>query len=192
MAKTIKRQSDVIRQLIVDLNLASKLSYDAFPLHISACMPAQILRECVADIYNDGLDDRFSIELFMAEETEKITLKGDESLLKRALRNILGNCIRHNPAGCQVIVKVSVSGGKLKFLCEDTGKGIPAAVVHCLEEEIMKQDMAPSRENQPHIMGMRITGQIVRLHGGKVEFKERESGTFDYRFWLPIEKDVPV
>ena len=122
MVNTIKRQSELIRQLIADLNLASKLSDDAFPLHRTVCLPAQTPPECVADIYNAGLEERFSIDLLLSEATEQITFMGDESLLKRAMRNILGNCIRHNPEGCRVTVSVDVSGRKLKFLCQDTGK----------------------------------------------------------------------
>ena len=77
---------------------------------------------------------------------------------------------------------------------QDTGKGIPQSIVHCLEqeEEAKRQDMPVSRENQPHIMGMRITGQIIRLHGGRVDFKKRESGTFDYRFWLPVQTETGI
>lgn len=192
MVNTIKRQSELIRQLIADLNLASKLSDDTFPLHRTVCLPAQMLRECVADLYNAGLEEQFSIDLLLSEATEQITFMGDESLLKRAMRNILGNCIRHNPEGCRVTVSVDVSGRKLKFLCQDTGKGIPESIVRCLEqeEEAKRQDMPVSRENQPHIMGMRITGQIIRLHGGRVDFKKRESGTFDYRFWLPVQMET--
>ena len=73
MVNTIKRQSELIRQLIADLNLASKLSDDAFPLHRTVCLPAQMLRECVADIYNAGLEERFSIDLLLSEATEQIT-----------------------------------------------------------------------------------------------------------------------
>ena len=44
-AEIICGQSLIIRQLIDDLNLTSKLAYQAQPLKKSFCSPAQILRE---------------------------------------------------------------------------------------------------------------------------------------------------
>lgn len=40
MARTICRQSMIIRQLIEDLNLTSKLAYDSQPLYKAECSPA--------------------------------------------------------------------------------------------------------------------------------------------------------
>ena len=81
MAAAIGRQSGLIRQLIENLNLTSKLSYDTFPLHLSECSPAGVLRDCVADLYNQGLQPEYSIELTVTEAAEKIRVQADVSLM---------------------------------------------------------------------------------------------------------------
>ena len=48
-AAVIQQQSLVIRQLISDLNLTSKLEYHAQPLSVTEYAPAELLRECAAD-----------------------------------------------------------------------------------------------------------------------------------------------
>lgn len=191
MAQTIQRQSGLIKQLIEDLNLTSKLSYDTFPLHLTTCAPAQTLRKCIADIYNRGLQPQFSIELIVTDEAEKFRLPADEPLIKRAIHNVLGNSIRHNPDGCQVNVRLSSDGENLHYLFEDSGPGIPNEIVSCLEVEredksqMQKDSQRRDAVSQPHIMGMRLTRQIVRLHGGTVYYYKRKNGNYDCGFVIP-------
>lgn len=191
MAQTIQRQSGLIKQLIEDLNLTSKLSYDTFSLHLTTCAPAQTLRECIADIYNRGLQPQFSIDLIVTDEAEKFRLPADEPLMKRAIHNVLGNSIRHNPDGCQVNVRLSSDGENLHYLFEDSGPGIPNEIVSCLEAEredksqMQKDSQRRNAVSQPHIMGMRLTRQIVRLHGGTVYYYKRKNGNYDCGFVIP-------
>lgn len=193
MAQTIQKQGGMIRQLIADLNLTSKLSYDTFPLHPVSCIPAQLLRECVADTYNRGLQPQYSIEVVVTKEAEKIRLLADVSLMRRAIYNVLGNSIRHNPEGCQMHVRLSSDGDYLHYLFTDSGPGIPDVVVSCLEVEKedkkqMKKDGARKEAAvQPHIMGMRLTRQIVKLHGGTVCYYKRKNGNYDCGFVIPKE-----
>ena len=182
MAETIQRQSGLIKQLIEDLNLTSKLSYDTFPLHLTICAPAQTLRECIADIYNDGLQPEYDIAVTVTEAAEKFRLPADEPLMKRAIHNVLGNSIRHNPGGCQVNVRLSSDGRNLHYLFTDSGPGIPDEIVSCLEAEkedksqMQKDSLRRDAVSQPHIMGMRLTRQIVALHGGEVCYYKRKNG----------------
>ena len=59
-AVSIQRQSLMIKKLIDDLNLTSKLEYDAQPLRLQRYSPSQLLRELVTSYYNDGLPDDYS------------------------------------------------------------------------------------------------------------------------------------
>lgn len=191
MIQTIQRQSGRIKQLIEDLNLTSKLSYDIVPLHLTDCAPAQTIRECIADIYNNGLQPQYSIDVVITDEAEKFRLPADEPLMKRAIFNTLGNSIRHNPNGCQVNVYLSSDGENLHYLFKDSGPGIPNEIVSCLEAEkedksqMQKDSQRREAVSQPHIMGMRLTRQIVRLHGGNVYYYKRKNGNYDCGFVIP-------
>lgn len=168
-AETIRRQSLIIRQLIADLNLTSKLAYDAQPLKRKMCSPAALLRECVADFYNGDLESDTVIDIFAKEEAQKLQIEADEGLIKRALRNLIGNSIRHNPGGCHVMVTLSVKEERVYWLIKDSGEGIPEMVVQSMDKE----------DSRVHIMGLRLTAQIARAHGGELRFLQRESGNYD-------------
>lgn len=173
LAENIRRQSLIIRQLIADLNLTSKLAYQAQPLKTSRCQPAALVRSCVADFYNEGLEaeqgGEYEFEIMIREEAEQIWIEADEGLLKRALRNLLGNSIRHNPEGCRITVILTEQEGMLRILVQDTGSGIPETVVQNMENP----------DSSIHIMGLRLTEQIAKAHGGKLEFVQRAEGGFD-------------
>lgn len=107
-AEAVRQQSLLIRQLIEDLNLTSKLEYHAQPLRMTEYCPAVLLRETAAEYYNEGLDERYEITAEADPRTERIRQQGDILLLKRALRNVIGNSIRHNPKGCRITDRKSV------------------------------------------------------------------------------------
>lgn len=181
IARDLNRQSLIIRRLIADLNLTSKLAYQAQPLKITIGSPAALLRECVADIYNGRLDEdtenrdampEFTVDIATEEEVEKARVLMDEGLIRRALRNLVGNSIRHNEEGCHVTVYLSDEGGQIRWRIEDTGCGIPEIVVQNMERH----------DNSVHIMGLRIVAQIAEAHGGRLTFRKRPGGSYDAEF----------
>lgn len=192
LAKTIRRQSLIIRQLVTDLNLTSKLAYQAQPLKKKRCSPAALLRECIADFYNgefekdsclefsDMKEDtlNYTIEFHITKEAQRIKMEADEGLIKRALRNLIGNSIRHNPDGCHICITMSVQKETVCWLIKDSGSGIPEIVVQSMEKQ----------ENNVHIMGLRLVSQIAKAHGGKLQFVSRKSGNYDVAFWIHFDQ----
>ncbi len=205
MSKAIYRQALIIRQLIEDLNLTSKLAYNVVPLSLTLCEPAKLLRESVTDLYNDGLEEQYEIELDISREAERSKILADEKMLKRAIRNILGNSIRHNKDGCVVTAILAQKNEMISYKFIDTGPGIPRQVVEILQEEEreekneeklkkekfkkMEEGREEGREKESekvHIMGLRLTRQIVKMHGAKFVFCQRKSGEYDCEILLPL------
>ena len=182
LAEAVCRQSMVIRQLIADLNLTSKLSYQAQPLNQTICSPASLLRECAADIYNEAYDGesagQVDIELQISPDMEQARMEADAGLVKRALRNLIGNSVRHGGEGCQVLAGLTEEEGMICFSVRDTGPGIPELVVG-------QMDGGDSGEESVHIMGLRLTRQIACAHQGELVFVRRSTGTYDAELRFP-------
>ncbi|MDO4339314.1 MAG: HAMP domain-containing sensor histidine kinase [Eubacteriales bacterium] len=170
LSTAIRRQCLVIRQLIEDLNLTSKLAYSAQPLRKKRIHPAGLLRECVADLYNEGLDQEYEIEIRIPRTAEQAVIMADEGLLKRALRNLIGNSIRHNGKGVRVMISLYTEGVQVRYRVADTGPGIPEEIAEALK----RWDTEEGRN-----MGLRLTSQIARAHGGELVLLLRKEGGYD-------------
>nr|WP_275891444.1 HAMP domain-containing sensor histidine kinase [Ruminococcus sp. OA3] len=178
-AASIQRQSLMIKKLIDDLNLTSKLEYDAQPLRLQRYSPSELLREIVTSYYNDGLSDNYFIELDVRREVESVMLNGDTALLNRGFQNLIGNSIRHNPGGCSIHIEMRLCSQGVEILFKDTGIGIPAAVIKTLYTQ------KPDPEKHPHVMGLRVVKQIIAAHNGLMEFIRKPSGNYDVSIILP-------
>ena len=134
-AGIIRRQSERIKTLVSDLNLASKLEYDMQPLRKTDVLPAALLRSIAADFYNGGLDERYSIDVTICGDAQNVAITGDEELLRRAVSNLITNSIRHNPNGCAIKITLEKRSGSCIVSVSDNGTGFPQNVLESLKSE---------------------------------------------------------
>lgn len=168
-ARLIELQSLQIRQLIEDLNLTSKLEYEMQPLRLTELSPSRLLRTVVSDFYNQDLCGPSSIDLYIDQDVEQMTLDGDSRLLTRAFHNLIQNSIRHNPDGCVVTVTAYPQEGSICFQVSDDGCGIPDKVIQFLEGRLSEEEKAP------HVMGLRIAYQVFQAHGWEMIFSSPQT-----------------
>lgn len=161
-AASIRAQSMKIKKLVEDLNLTSKLQYNAHPLRLEEATAGPWLRDCLAD-FCDGLDRKHSVEITMSSFADKEVLMMDRGLMTRALDNLLVNSVRHNPAGCRITVCAEMNGDSFQLQVKDNGTGYPENVLEILQG-------SEENENSPHILGLHLVRQIVEAHHGTVKF----------------------
>ncbi|MBC3888506.1 sensor histidine kinase [Acetobacterium paludosum] len=166
-AKIIREQSQRIKTLVADLNIASKLEYEMQPLHLSKISPAAMLRSISADYINNGLSDPYSISLKATEDSNGLSLLCDEALVHRAVTNLIDNSIRHNGSGCIIDVSVKKHPDGCIIKISDDGKGYPPEVLVNSDEPVFLEN---------HGLGLIIVRRIMKLHGGKATFENPSSG----------------
>jgi signal transduction histidine kinase len=180
-AGIIRRQSERIKTLVSDLNLASKLEYDMQPIRQNSLVPAVLLREVVADFLNSGLDDRYTVDVEIAENAQNALIIGDEELLRRAVSNLITNSIRHNSNGCAINITLEKGLGNCILRIFDNGTGFPQTV---LEDLNQAQDTAGL---QNHGLGLTIVRQIVKAHEGSTKFHNLPEGSCEVIISLPAK-----
>ena len=95
-AGVIRLQSIRMKNLVNDLNLFSKLEYNAQPLHRRPVNAVSLLRKVVVDFLNMDADGRYPIEWNTEESLTVCMIEADENLLKRAVCNLIINAQVHN------------------------------------------------------------------------------------------------
>ena len=134
-ARIIERQNARIRDLVADLNIASKLEYDMQPVDVQPVRIARLVRNVAADYANTYLESPFAIEADIETTAQPVTLALDERLIDRALRNLANNAVRHNEHGCTVRLFADADAEHVTIGVADDGAGLDEAVLERLNRE---------------------------------------------------------
>jgi len=95
-------------------------------------------------------------------------LIADPLLLRRAVSNLVGNALRHTPAGGRVRLLARVrSDQAVEVVVQDTGEGIAAEDLPHVCDRFYRADRARVR-GAGSGLGLAIVQSIMRLHGGTV------------------------
>lgn len=175
-ASAIRAQSQVIRDLVNDLNLTMRLDCEMQALRKESVQPAAFLREIAADFLNGGMGSGFDFEMDLPD-TPLPEIEADPFLLRRAVNNLLTNCVRHNAPGCSICLGARAEGKKLILWVEG---GTMTEAVQPTSARLVEPDGGAA-----HGTGLRLVAQIAAAHGGKAEF---HSGTpYRCEIRLPIK-----
>ncbi len=93
----------------------------------------------------------------------------DPDRLGEVLANLLGNALRHTPAGGRVDLTARGLGDELELAVADNGGGIPPELLERVFERFFRVDPARTRNTGGGSgLGLTITRAIVEAHGGRV------------------------
>lgn len=185
-AGLIRKHGEKLRQLILDLNLTSRLEYAMQPLQTAPVSPVELSRQVVSGYVNDGLDGQYEIDLYAGDGAETILIECDNALLTRMLENLIGNSITHNPEGCHICVSVESTGGTCTIIVQDTGKGMDEVVLRKLNAAECASFTQSDGSGIPHGNGLNIAKQIVSAHRGTIRFFGTEPHGLTVAVKLPI------
>lgn len=185
-AAVIVKQSQRMKNLINDLNLASKLEYNMHPTHIEQVNVISAVRQVVVDFINLDIGGKYPIEWLTDSDLNTLIINADKDLIKRAVSNLIQNSINHNVDGCTIYVAVKECNRSCNIVVSDNGVG-------ATDEQINKLNNSPhymvcdeNTSEQRHGLGLLIVKQIAAAHKGTVEIRHSEYGGLEVKICLPI------
>lgn len=184
-AAVIVKQSSRMKDLINDLNLASKLEYDMQPLTMKQENAVSIVRQVIVDFMNTNIDDKFPIEWKTADTLSACYINADKDLLKRAVSNLIQNSINHNENGCVIYVSVDEDNNTCKILIEDNGVGASGEQIDRLNNTPHYMICDTNTAEQRHGLGLLIVKQIIKGHNGDILIDHSEYGGFKVVLIIP-------
>jgi two-component system heavy metal sensor histidine kinase CusS len=102
---------------------------------------------------------------FRLEVEQGFFTYADESLLQRALTNLIANAIRHSPEGGTVTISADRNPYLTRISVEDCGPGVSPELLARLGDPWVK-----GAQDHLHGLGLAIVKGIMRLHRGSVAF----------------------
>jgi len=124
---------------------------------------------------------------FELEPVPQGMLRADPDRLAQALRNLVGNAIDHTAPGSGLVrLRVrAMSRGRVAFIVEDDGPGIPTDQRERVFNRFHRMDAARDRASGGTGLGLAIVRAIADAHGGTVTAAASPEGGARFELWLP-------
>ncbi|MBD3174483.1 MAG: HAMP domain-containing protein [Armatimonadia bacterium] len=120
------------------------------------------------------------VQLVVRAPAEPITVCADADLILEAIHNMLDNAIRHSPDGGTVTVSVEREECGARVAIADSGPGFGGG-----ETDLLWKRFYSGQRHGAAGLGLAITQEIVRAHGGRVWAESNPEGGALFGFHLP-------
>jgi two-component system sensor histidine kinase ChiS len=114
----------------------------------------------------------------------------DEDRLQQIFYNLLGNAIKFSDQG-EITVTACRLEGCLELSVSDQGIGMDEASCRTIFEPFVQADSGAERVRQGAGLGLAITRNLVRLHGGDLTVESQPGRGSRFRFTLPVSNLSP-
>lgn len=144
----------------------------------------------LADLISDTLEsfsalaDQKLVRLEGSVDTDVDPVLMDTMRIGRVLNNLIGNALRHTPAGGQVEVRARRAGSGVEVTISDSGQGIRSEDLPHIFESFYRGEKSRSRATGGAGLGLAISRGIVQAHGGHIHV-ESQPGNTRFIFSLP-------
>ena len=179
----IQRSITELDQLVDEILLASRL--DAREADMGTVESVDLIgllaEECA----------RVGAVFELPEGTGEVVVPGVARLLRRAVRNLLENAVRHGrrTGHAEVVAQLSLEGGYAVLHIDDRGPGVPPDQRERIFEPFYRLPGASEREGGVGL-GLALVRQIAARHGGSVACDNREGGGARFTLRLPQSPEI--
>jgi signal transduction histidine kinase len=149
----------------------------------------------------DARNERIDLLALAAEEAARVDadvagdavmLKGNERLLRRLVRNLLENAVRHgDPTSITVAVERTVgrTGDRAWLHVTDQGRGIPAKERERVFEPFYRP-AGTAESGRGYGLGLALVRRIAALHGGEAHCTIGPEGGCRFEVTIPVSRVV--
>jgi signal transduction histidine kinase len=187
--ETVKRylhtaQRDVrsLSALIDDLFQMAQLDAGGIPLEIAEASLSDLISDTLESFSELAARQGVSLEGSAGIDVDPVSM--DTQRIGRVLNNLIGNALRHTPAGGRVEVQARRANGGVEVSVCDSGEGIRLEDLPNIFESFYRGEKSRSRATGGAGLGLAIARGIVRAHGGEIRV-ESQPGDTRFMFTLP-------
>jgi signal transduction histidine kinase len=173
--ETIDRETRRLERIVKDLLDLARYEHGSVTLH-PRLFDIERLFENVAgrherEAHTKGVAIRIDVE----PHADQVV--ADPDRIEQAIENLVGNALRHTPAGGSITMRASQADGAATLSVSDTGAGIDAEHLPHVFERFYKVDFARAAESTGSGLGLSITKAIVERHGGTISVTSQPGAT---------------
>ena len=177
-----RRQVDRLGRLVEDLLDISRL--ESRRLRLGATDVE--VNDLVDDVVADARAQTRNHDIVFHRTGSPVVVQGDRERLEQVLVNLLQNAVKYSPHGGQIRVSIERFHSEVAISVQDPGIGIPLEEQPRLFQRFFRAANATTRNYGGLGIGLFVSHEIVRRHGGRFEVKSEQEKGSTFTFYLPL------
>jgi PAS domain S-box-containing protein len=161
----IARQSAHLNRLVDDLLDVARLNTGKLTLVREPLDLARVVERACAALRESG--ESAARELTV--RVDPAWVDGDGVRLDQIVTNIVGNALKYTNPGDAIRVSLAVEGDDAVLRVEDTGLGIPPALLGRVFRVFVQGEYAAGHARGGLGIGLSLVARLVELHGGSID-----------------------
>jgi len=191
--RTIREEMFALQHIVEDLFLLARAHAGERLVSPSEMYLGDLCAECVRSVRTLAARKQLTVRY---AGTEELPMRGDESLLRRLLMNLLDNAIKYTPASGSVTVQAHAEHGAYVVDVEDSGPGVPTDARDRVFDRFYRAQRA-REAGEPSAgagLGLAIAQWIAKAHGGEVTLARSDERGAVFRVTLPapVRESTPM
>lgn len=164
--ETIRRNSDLLNELIEDLLDFSRI--------INGKMEVDLSTVNLCEIIEDSLEDWFpaarrgDILLTAGFNASCCEIPGDAKRLRQIFSNLLSNAIKFTPPGGDVTIDLKKEKDTVEITVKDSGSGISPAFLPFIFERFRQGDAKSQNQQNGLGLGLAVVRFLIEKHNGTI------------------------
>ena len=175
-------ETRLLARLVDELQTLSLAEAGELPLHRRALPVADLLADVAARFAPAAADAGVALEVMDVAAALVVTVDPDR--LDQALSNLVGNALRHTPAGGRVTLSAQKASGGVEIIVADSGAGLSPADLPFIFDRFWRGDRARTRGSGVGL-GLPIARRLVEAHGGRITADSALGVGTTMTVWLP-------
>jgi signal transduction histidine kinase len=180
--QAIERNSRRLLHLIGDVLTAGQIAHGGLRLELGIVDLRDVVRE-VVDAHSPAAKAK-SLEL-RNEVEGPVLVRGDVARVIQAVDNVVANAVKYSREAGRVTVRADHDGGGVVLRVRDDGVGIPHPDQRRVFDRFYRAEAVRGGTAPGTGLGLYITQEIVRAHGGWVELESEPGIGTEVRITLP-------
>jgi two-component system sensor histidine kinase CpxA len=144
----------------------------------------EVIEEVVRDANFEGAVKNCRVRL---QGAASAAVNGNRDLMRSAVENVLRNAVRYSPGEAPVDVTVARTAAGIAIVIRDRGPGVPDRDLERIFEPFYRVAESRDRDSGGEGIGLAITAQVMKTHGGSAKAANHEGGGFEVRLNLPAD-----
>lgn len=174
----LRKQNERMIQLVHDLTLLSSANIQKQKELIET-------DAMIGEIENDLKPSLLSKNIRLAYNKVNAPIKGNPTLLKHALSNLMENAIKYNVTGGEILICQKIEHDQYLFSISDSGIGIRTEDAPYIFEPFYRADKSRNRATGGSGLGLAITKEIIEGHNGNIKYRTRKPQGSEFIISLP-------